>query len=134
MLSPTPNTLVYVSFSLLALYWFDTLLLVMFSFLCFWVISYTSTLLKINTYDNNSRQLLLKCCFNMLIQFHCSSPPTQSFVPILVSLESENPTLQIHPQNMTIAELRPNLQSNNVPVQCFNEFLATFCHHINRKP
>ena len=116
MLSPTPNTLAYVSFSLLALYWLDTLLLVMFSFLCFWVISYTSTLLKINTYDNNNRQLLLKCCFNMLIQFHCSSPPTQSFVPILVSLESENPTLQIHPQNMTIAELRPNLQSNNVPV------------------
>ena len=52
----------------------------------------------------------------MPIQLGCSSPSTQSFLLILISMERENPTLQIDLQNMPITELRPNLQSNNVSV------------------
>ena len=76
----------------------------------------------------------------MSIQLPCNSPSIQSFVMILTSLEKQNPTLQIHHQNIQIDELHPNLQSNNVCTVFSTEFVANFVtmstasHNSHKRP
>ena len=75
-----------------------------------------AALLNINIMISIIIESFIEIYFNMPIQLRCNYPSTESFLMILISLESENPTLQIQLQNMPNDELHPNLHSNNVHI------------------
>ena len=62
------------------------------------------------------------CLSSMLTQLYWIFSSIQSFILILISLESQSQMLQIHPKNMPIDALHSNLWSNSV--------LAIYFHWI----